>query len=400
MAEKEELLYNGVVREETPDPRDYNVARFIPNQDMIEEKEFCLDLPDNLDITKNQNWYSACVGYAFSTAISIITYQKTHKWIDFDPFMIYGTRSGYFGKGMYLRDAADIVYTEGAYLTRDFGIRQEVPQITQTVRKFKQEHPDLVEYAKTFCVEGYAFCNTDEEVKIALKNGMPVLVAYDVYNGIDNPDSRGYVPYPQKGNYRGSHCMVIVGWTSDKHWIVLNSWGSFGRDGHGALYIDFREPRTTTISLSDNIVPIKNKCGVIELTIGRSKATIADTVDNLSSPATSKEIDLEVGPYINNNRTFVPVRFVADALGASVEWDAETGTATLRSEENIIKLKTNDKWMQVSDYKPVVWKKIKMDTAPHIVNNRMMIPIRYIAENLNCDVEWDSKNARAIIKAK
>ena len=396
MVEKEELLYNGVVREETPDPRDYDVARFIPNQDMVEEKEFCLDLPDNLDITKNQNWYSACVGYAFSTAISIITYQKTHKWIDFDPFMIYGTRSGYFGKGMYLRDAADIVYTEGAYLTRDFGIRQEVPQITQTVRKFKKEHPDLVEYAKTFCVEGYAFCNTDDEVKIALKNGMPVLVAYDVYNGLDNPDSRGYVPYPQKGNCRGSHCMVIVGWTSDDHWIVLNSWGS-GENGSGALYIDFREPRDTTISLSDNIVPIKNKCGVIELTIGNKIATIADTVENLSDPQKRKEITLEVAPYIKNNRTFIPVRFVADALGASVEWDAETGTATLRSEENIIKLTTNDKWMQVSDYRPIVWRKFKMDTAPHIVNNRMFVPIRYIAENLNCRVDWDAARNRAII---
>lgn len=399
MAEKEELLCNGVVREETPDSRDYKVARFIPNQDMVEDKEFCLDLPDNLDITKNQNWYSACVGYAFSTAISIITYQKTHKWIDFDPFMIYGTRSDYFGKGMYLRDAADIVYTEGAYLTRDFGIRQEVPQITKTVKKFKQEHPDLVEYAKTFCVEGYAFCNTDEEVKTALKNGMPVLVAYDVEGSMYNPKKNGYVDYPQKGEYRGSHCMIIVGWTSDDHWIVLNSWGS-GENGKGGLYIDFREPRTTTISLSDDIVPIKNKCGVIELTIGRSKATIADSVDNLSSSATSKEIDLEVGPYIKNNRTFIPVRFVADALGASVEWDAETGTATLRSEENIIKLKTNDKWMQVSDYKPVVWKKIKMDTAPHIVNDRMMIPIRYIAENLNCDVQWDGKTSTALIISK
>lgn len=396
MVEKEELLYNGVVREDAPDPRDYNVARFIPNQDMVEEKEFCLDFPDNIDITKNQNWYSACVGYAFSTAISIITYQKTHKWIDFDPFMIYGTRSGYFGKGMYLRDAADIVYKEGAYLTRDFGIRQEVPQITQTVRKFKKEHPDLVEYAKTFCVEGYAFCNTDDEVKTALKNGMPVLVAYDVYNGLDNPDSRGYVPYPQKGNCRGSHCMVIVGWTSNKHWIVLNSWGSFGRDGHGALYIDFREPRTTTISLSDDIVPIKRKCGVVELTIGRNLVSTANSEAELATSA-RQDIKLDVAPYINNNRTFVPVRFVADALGASVEWDAKTGTATLRSEENIIKLTTNSKWMQVSDYKPVVWKKIKMDTAPHIVNNRMMIPIRYIAENLNCRVDWDVARNRAII---
>lgn len=398
MSEKE-LLLDGVVKEENPDPRDYKVARFIPNQDMIQEKEFCLDLPDNLNITKDQSWYSACVGFAFSTAISIITYQKTHKWIDFDPFMIYGTRSGYFGKGMYLRDAADIVYTEGAFFTRDFGIRQEVPQITKTVRKFKQEHPDLVEYAKTFCVEGYAFCDTDEEVKTALKNGMPVLVAYDVEGSMYNPDKNGYVKYPQKGRYYGSHCMVIVGWTSDDHWIVLNSWGS-GENGSGALYIDFREIRTTTISLSDNIVPIKNKCGVIELTIGNKIATIADTVENLSNPQKRKEITLEVAPYIKNDRTFIPVRFVADALGASVEWDAESGTATLRSEENIIKLTTNDKWMQVSDYKPVVWKKIKMDTVPHIVNNRMFVPIRYIAENLNCDIQWDGKTSTALIIAK
>ena len=398
MSEKE-LLLDGVVREENPDPRDYKVARFIPNQDMVQEKEFCLDLPDNLNITKDQSWYSACVGFAFSTAISIITYQKTHKWIDFDPFMIYGTRSGYFGKGMYLRDAADIVYTEGTFFTRDFGIRQEVPQITQTVKKFKKEHPDLVEYAKTFCVEGYAFCDTDEDVKTALKNGMPVLVAYDVEGSMYNPDKNGYVKYPQKGKYYGSHCMVIVGWTSDNHWIVLNSWGS-GENGKGALYIDFRELRTTTISLSDNIVPIKNKCGVIELTIGSKIATIADTVEDLRNPQKRKDVTLEVAPYIKNNRTFIPVRFVADALGASVEWDAESGTATLRSEENIIKLTTNDKWIQVSDYKPVVWKKTKMDTAPHIVNNRMFVPIRYIAENLNCDVEWNGETSTALIIAK
>ena len=398
MSEKE-LLLDGVDREENPDPRDYKVARFIPNQDMIQEKEFCLDLPDNLNITKDQSWYSACVGFAFSTAVSIITYQKTHKWIDFDPFMIYGTRSGYFGKGMYLRDAADIVYTEGAFFTRDFGIKQEVPQITKTVKRFKQEHPDLVEYAKTFCVEGYAFCDTDEDVKTALKNGMPVLVAYDVEGSMYNPDKNGYVKYPQKGKYYGSHCMVIVGWTSDNHWIVLNSWGS-GENGKGALYIDFRELRTTTISLSDNIVPIKNKCGVIELTIGSKIATIADTVEDLRNPQKRKDITLEVAPYIKNNRTFIPVRFVADALGASVEWDAESGTATLRSEENIIKLTTNDKWMQVSDYKPVVWKKTKMDTAPHIVNNRMFVPIRYIAENLNCDVEWNGETSTALIIAK
>lgn len=41
-----------------------------------------------------------------------------------------------------------------------------------------------------------------------------------------------------------------------------------------------------------------------------------------------------------------------------------------------------------------------MDTAPHIVNNRMFVPIRYIAENLNCDVEWNGETSTALIIAK
>ena len=39
-----------------------------------------------------------------------------------------------------------------------------------------------------------------------------------------------------------------------------------------------------------------------------------------------EKVTLEVAPEIKNGRTFVPLRFVTEALGAEVEWVAETKT--------------------------------------------------------------------------
>lgn len=382
------VQFNGVLKETASDPRDYKIARFVPKADMIDKKEFCLDLPETLDITLDQTRYEACVGFAYSLAISVLTYQKTHKWINFDPFMIYGTRDPgeYTGKGMFIRTAGNTVYKEGAYLKRDFGIEQEMPQLRNTVNDFKKNNPDLVEYAKTFRVEGYAWVNSVDEIKSALLHGMPVAATYEVYGSMLNPDKTGYVRYPQKGNYRGDHCMLIVGWTSDDHWIVLNSWGS-DRNGAGALYIDFREIIGQAMSLSDTIIPIKVKHDQVVLSIGSKSYSYFD-----NGVEGCKEMD--VSPYLKNNRTFVPVRFVAEALGASVEWIAEKNTAILRSEEAIILLNTQSNVMMVNV------KEIRMDTKPHILNGRMMVPIRYIAENLNCDVSWNAEKRQAIITAK
>ncbi len=50
----------------------------------------------------------------------------------------------------------------------------------------------------------------------------------------------------------------------------------------------------------------------IRLKIG-SKIAIVD----------GKEVEMDVAPFVKDNRTFVPVRFVSEVLGHSVEWDEE-----------------------------------------------------------------------------
>jgi hypothetical protein len=44
----------------------------------------------------------------------------------------------------------------------------------------------------------------------------------------------------------------------------------------------------------------------------------------------NKKVVLDVPPEIKNGRTFVPIRFVSENLGAQVEWEASTQTITIK----------------------------------------------------------------------
>jgi len=58
----------------------------------------------------------------------------------------------------------------------------------------------------------------------------------------------------------------------------------------------------------------------VSLTIGSTQATID------GQPAT-----LDVAPFLVGDRTLVPLRFIAQALGATVNWDDSTSTVTILS---------------------------------------------------------------------
>jgi hypothetical protein len=53
-----------------------------------------------------------------------------------------------------------------------------------------------------------------------------------------------------------------------------------------------------------------------------------------------KEIKPDVAPQIVVNRTMVPVRWIAEALGAEVEWDADTRTVIITTKTRILKVET------------------------------------------------------------
>ena len=386
MENEKDLELKGCLLRENPDPRGYKIARFVPKRDPVPDTEFMLPMPE-LEIILNQGYTNSCVAHAFALAKNISEYQHTKKWLDVDPYMIYGTRydGEYMGEGMYLDQGAAVLHKDGAFLRRDFGGRGEMPEIAADVLAFKDKHPGLVCEARGRVIEGYAYVDGEDEIKTALKAGMPVVIGYRVKGSFYQAGSDGMVPYPESGTWRGNHAMVIVGWTqpqdgSHERWIVANSWGQ--RHYHGLLFMDTRTRLYDCIAISDTITPVKRKCGRVEFVIGKSEYT-----------ADGETLRFEAAPYIQSNRAYLPVRFVAEALGASVEWDAGTGIATLRSEEAVLTLSAGSRTLTI-DGEPV-----QMDAAPEIVSNRMMCPVRHIAEALNCKVDWIGNENKAVITA-
>jgi len=98
----------------------------------------------------------------------------------------------------------------------------------------------------------------------------------------------------------------------------------------------------------------------------------------------------EVPPVIKNGRTLVPVRVIAEGLGADVDWNEAARTATITRGNQQLSLTLDSMQARVNG------KQVKLDTAPVISKQRMLLPLRFVAESLGVTVGWDN-SARTVI---
>lgn len=104
---------------------------------------------------------------------------------------------------------------------------------------------------------------------------------------------------------------------------------------------------------------------------------------------------MDVEPYIKNDRTYVPVRYLAYALGVSeggISWDVKTQKVGIFKDKYNIVLTIGSTTM-LANKKTVI-----MDVAPEITRGRTMLPARWVAEALGAEVEWDEKTGEITIK--
>ncbi len=98
-----------------------------------------------------------------------------------------------------------------------------------------------------------------------------------------------------------------------------------------------------------------------------------------------KEINCEVPPIVFDDYSVVPARDVFEAMGATVGWTAKTQTVTVTNNDTKIELKINQKAAKVDGEEKT------MPIAAKLINGKTMIPVRFVAEELGFDVNFDSK---------
>src|SRR5687768_3770351 len=90
----------------------------------------------------------------------------------------------------------------------------------------------------------------------------------------------------------------------------------------------------------------------------------------------------DVQPVFFGDRVMVPLRTVFEVFNAQVRWDGSARTVTItRAEKTIV--------LQLGEAKAVVnGENVVMDTTPKLVEGRVVVPLRFLAESLDSGVVW------------
>ncbi len=102
-----------------------------------------------------------------------------------------------------------------------------------------------------------------------------------------------------------------------------------------------------------------------------------------NAPARIDTANQEVTPVIRDSRTLVPVRFIAESLGAKVEWNEKTSTVAVTLEQKAAAMTLGSRTMTVGG------RETTLDVAAESINGRTFIPLRALAEALGKKVFYD-----------
>lgn len=126
---------------------------------------------------------------------------------------------------------------------------------------------------------------------------------------------------------------------------------------------------------------------VLVLTI----TTVCFAEENISVTLNGNKIEFASQPVMQNDRVLVPLRKIAESLGATVTYDGETETVLAVSGSDIIMFQIGSDVIYVNS------EPVKTDVVSFETNGTTFVPTRIFAEGFKCKVDWDDPTQTVII---
>lgn len=108
--------------------------------------------------------------------------------------------------------------------------------------------------------------------------------------------------------------------------------------------------------------------------------------------AKGKNLKFDTPPVVKAGRTLVPVRALTEAFGATVDWDPIEQKITISNETTQIILQLNNGTAYVNGVE------VAIEVPPLTINNRTVVPLRFITETLGLKVDWDDETGTVEIE--
>jgi len=132
------------------------------------------------------------------------------------------------------------------------------------------------------------------------------------------------------------------------------------------------------------------------LTVSDGKVEMYFYVGKNKYTSNGKEIEMDVSPLIIENRTLLPIRYVADPLGADVLWNNDEKKVTINKGELKLELWIGNNTAKINGVDVLIDKNNK-EVKPLIINNRTMLPVRFVTEALGCNVDYYAPEGKITI---
>ena len=147
------------------------------------------------------------------------------------------------------------------------------------------------------------------------------------------------------------------------------------------------------MQLKDSALTVPERSPLeVELQIGRPWCRVND-----------KPTKLPVAPYLREGRTMVPVRFFAEVLGYTVDYDFSDPAmkkVMIYTPDNVSNAAMDEKQQSEKNNRPFITLfidqttviiggiSVEMDTTPELVRGTTMVPLRFVAQTLGYYVDW------------
>lgn len=120
-------------------------------------------------------------------------------------------------------------------------------------------------------------------------------------------------------------------------------------------------------------------------TAAAAKSAIKFVIEKKSYSIDKLDKPMEAEPFIEQNRAFVPIKDLGEALGAKVTFNSATSTITIQNASTTVMLTLGTRKISINDQTKDI------DVCPVIHDGRAYLPAAYVAEAFGYTVNWDAK---------
>jgi len=354
----------GVISSE-PDPRDYNIAKLIPQENMLTTFPKSFRIPYNHEI-KNQENINSCVWHSFSYICEDLEEKQNGKYIRLSP------ASGYLNRGV------DVSYKDQGFIPRE-GLKSLIKngiapwdtcpvnlEFPQGEDYFLANKESILKNAYKYRITAFAKVETIDEIKNGLINFGMITASIPIYDSFYRLTKQNavYSPNIESESVHGLHMITIVAWNEDNKWVCLNSWGSGFADG-GYFYLPFSFPIKEVYSITDLEKPNYTHDFKFNFTLDKTQISPNSTI-NLSFSTFDSKIPLGTQTiecnikYSNSSSNYT---YETDSKGLANKTitlnkiGVTKITATWKSPDNKINTKTINVLVEPKQINPIEPKK-------------------------------------------